>query len=715
MEAGPLMGAAALLMVPPLTYAAGGPAKRHRGDDGGVRARVFRGLSWAVWFLATAVLSSSPSAPSPAPPTSAAAWWGAAAGSGTGADAGGAPPLRGETRLGAALFTVVLSEVFMLSSLLAWEDAHAAAAASPAPAERAVPAPASPPELKKVSPRPGIDRAKWGAVNGLGFALTLLAVGMLWLALREDGGAGARGPRDRLVLVALSALGLIVAATKTHGLGGRLAHRRHRAVLRVPSLDRLDSEPVDPEAAAAADAWAFWQPGRGGRVFVAAQVCGWTLFAAGLLALLVTARLIVRGVVACELVCFRTLGLTTSACMLAAQAALGWSILHFDAASPGLWPSAAPPTKAAAAAEGAARGPAQGADAGSAALLVVMYAPHYLAIAALCAGYALLPPRLALAALACYYGPWLAASAPWRPADGGRLHARRGRWPAFEAWVGAGIEAVARDWFGGLDVRVEAPARHRASPARRVFAYHPHGLYPCGLTWFHRTRGFREVFGAGVRPITLVASVIFKAPLLSDLSLWGGCREVTRRAFRHHLRADGAVALCPGGQAELCLVPRAHRRPAEGPQEVALCTRHRGFVRLALEQGAALVPVFCFGEIHGTSNLINLPRVQEYTYRRLGFPVPFLAGGRWGLPLPRPGKPGHPLAFVVGRPVPTAPEAARLRELALGEAEGMKAREAAVGRLHAAYYREVAALYERHKGRYGYTDVRLAFSHPLAE
>ena len=41
-----------------------------------------------------------------------------------------------------------------------------------------------------------------------------------------------------------------------------------------------------------------------------------------------------------------------------------------------------------------------------------------------------------------------------------------------------------------------------------------------------------------------------------------------------------------------------------------LCTLAAGFVRVAAEQGAALVPVLCLGEVSALRNLIDLPAVQ---------------------------------------------------------------------------------------------------------
>ena len=42
------------------------------------------------------------------------------------------------------------------------------------------------------------------------------------------------------------------------------------------------------------------------------------------------------------------------------------------------------------------------------------------------------------------------------------------------------------------------------------------------------------------------------------------------------------------------------------------------------------------------------PAVQAWTYKKLGFPVPYLVVGRWGM-TPFPSK--APLRFIVGAPI----------------------------------------------------------------
>lgn len=77
-----------------------------------------------------------------------------------------------------------------------------------------------------------------------------------------------------------------------------------------------------------------------------------------------------------------------------------------------------------------------------------------------------------------------------------------------------------------------------------------------------------------------------------------------------------------------------------------------GFVRLAIEQNAALVPVVCLGEAASLRNAFDWPALQQWTYKNLGFPIPYLVVGRWGV-TPFPRQTG--VKFIIGEPLMPPP------------------------------------------------------------
>ena len=60
------------------------------------------------------------------------------------------------------------------------------------------------------------------------------------------------------------------------------------------------------------------------------------------------------------------------------------------------------------------------------------------------------------------------------------------------------------------------------------------------------------------------------------------------------------------------------------------------------------MPVLCLGEIGALRNVCNWPAMQQWTYKNVGFPIPYLVVGRWGL-TPFPRQTG--LRFIIGEPI----------------------------------------------------------------
>jgi 2-acylglycerol O-acyltransferase 2 len=211
-----------------------------------------------------------------------------------------------------------------------------------------------------------------------------------------------------------------------------------------------------------------------------------------------------------------------------------------------------------------------------------------------------------------------------------------------------------------------------------VVGFHPHGVLPidAALATLRWPRG---------RAIICTDAFTHVIPWMRDLGQWLGAREVTREAIGMALRSGASVVLVPGGQAELFATSSTSK-------QVRVYRGHRGFIRVALQHRARLVPAFSFGEWELMDN-VRAPRMQRWTRSWLGFPVPFWPYGRWGLPLPR--RPPRGIRVVVGRPVDLPVDGA--------------VDEAAVEAVHRAYFEALRDLFERHKVRAGYGDHELVF------
>ncbi|KAF8058472.1 DGAT2 [Scenedesmus sp. PABB004] len=137
-----------------------------------------------------------------------------------------------------------------------------------------------------------------------------------------------------------------------------------------------------------------------------------------------------------------------------------------------------------------------------------------------------------------------------------------------------------------------------------------------------------------------------------------------------------SVGLMVGGIAEMFMLRPDHER-------IKLRDR-KGFVRVALEHGVPILPVYMFG----ASQVLDFgPPWLARLSRRMRASVGMIYGA-WGLPVPR----RRPIFMVTGRPLATGPA---LRK----DAPGFDAR---VDELHAAFCAEMTRIYYDHRGKYGH-------------
>ncbi|CAM9543657.1 unnamed protein product, partial [Phaeothamnion confervicola] len=217
-----------------------------------------------------------------------------------------------------------------------------------------------------------------------------------------------------------------------------------------------------------------------------------------------------------------------------------------------------------------------------------------------------------------------------------------------------------------------------------IFALHPHGI--CGIgAWVNimtdGTAGFLAQHPwLDVSCVTVRAN--FLIPLWRDLVVLGfGLVDASKDSCRAVLSHGRSLAIVVGGAAESL---DAH----PGTLDLTLRKR-RGFVAMALETGADLVPVLTFGETNLFAQAPNprgsrLRRFQEGTIRRFGFAAPLFYGR--GIIQPWFGLVAHrePLVTVFGAPLRVE------KAIATPTAEQIDA-------LHERYVAALMLLFERHR------------------
>ncbi|KAG6909783.1 hypothetical protein DXG01_015276 [Tephrocybe rancida] len=182
-------------------------------------------------------------------------------------------------------------------------------------------------------------------------------------------------------------------------------------------------------------------------------------------------------------------------------------------------------------------------------------------------------------------------------------------------------------------------------PADRpyVFGYHPHGIIGMGALATFATEGnanlptipapysqgpkatgFSTAF-PGIKPHLLTLTTNFNMPFYRDILLALGVCSVSKQSCSNILKAGpgSAITIVVGGAAE-----SLSARP--GTADLTL-RRRLGFIKLAIQHGADLVPVFSFGENDIYEQMPNEKGTTVYALQRkfqsvFGFTLPLFHG-----------------------------------------------------------------------------------------
>ncbi|XP_010022611.1 PREDICTED: 2-acylglycerol O-acyltransferase 2 [Nestor notabilis] len=219
-----------------------------------------------------------------------------------------------------------------------------------------------------------------------------------------------------------------------------------------------------------------------------------------------------------------------------------------------------------------------------------------------------------------------------------------------------------------------------------LMGFHPHGVLATGafLNFCTEASGFSTLF-TGLSTYIHVCSVFFP---LCPPGLVSSDKESASYVLKKP-EGGNALAIIIGGAQEAL-----DARPGSC---TLLLKNRRGFVRLAIEHGTPLVPVFSFGENDLFEQVRNpqgswLRRVQHQLQKIMGISLPlFHARGifqySFGLVPYR-----RPIYTVVGKPIPVQ--------------RNYKPSEEEVERVHEKYVKELTKLFEEHKAKYNIPEDR---------
>ncbi|BEJ15231.1 hypothetical protein CspHIS471_0409980 [Cutaneotrichosporon sp. HIS471] len=223
-------------------------------------------------------------------------------------------------------------------------------------------------------------------------------------------------------------------------------------------------------------------------------------------------------------------------------------------------------------------------------------------------------------------------------------------------------------------------------PADRkyVFGYHPHGIISMGAacTFATESTGFSELFpGIVCHLLTLDAN--FWIPFYRDILMGMGLSSVSKRSCRSILKMGRSICIVIGGASEsLYAYP--------GTNDLTLKKR-LGFIKIAIREGASLVPVYGFGENDIYELLPNEKGTMTYRFQKwfqstFGFTVPLFHGRsvftyNYGLMPYR-----RPVTVVVGSPI-------AVKQIDKPTDEEVQA-------VHKEYIEALLALWDKYKDKY---------------
>lgn len=184
------------------------------------------------------------------------------------------------------------------------------------------------------------------------------------------------------------------------------------------------------------------------------------------------------------------------------------------------------------------------------------------------------------------------------------------------------------------------PARlHRTVPLeptrKYIFGYHPHGIISHGAFAAFATEalGFKQLF-PGITNTLLTLDANFRVPLYRDYALRMGLASVSRESCEKILSKGGRNGEGMGRAITIVIGGARESLDAKPGSLKLVLKKRKGFVKLAIRQGADLVPVLAFGENDlyeqfDSTKHPHVHRAQLMVKKMLGFTVPlFHARGK---------------------------------------------------------------------------------------
>lgn len=161
-------------------------------------------------------------------------------------------------------------------------------------------------------------------------------------------------------------------------------------------------------------------------------------------------------------------------------------------------------------------------------------------------------------------------------------------------------------------------------PSKRyLFGYHPHGIIAVGAALAFATDGanFSSLF-PGINVSLMVLKPLFKVPFYREWLMMHNIKSAGRKTCLKCLQGPPGSSIC-------LAIGGAKEGMDANPHKMRLTLKNRkGFVKVAIETGASLVPVIGFGENELFNQVTGgcVGRAQKTFQKKAGFFVPIFWG-----------------------------------------------------------------------------------------